>query len=323
MSKLQINLLSCGHRSHRFPMSVKMVQEISNIKNIDQIRLCIHGEQQVIDAWKRYFTENKPNFDVRIYQYGNSNYLDRVKNAHSTECPYSCKLDDDVLISRHVWDYIIENLDLISDEHPIIAPVLTNGMPSVDLFIRDFLSPEDLKTAHELLLSGSVMQNLWGLDYSKINEKIHSMKTWNAREYWDFVSTVDTKWDINPVPWHYFNVRGVHPARFSAEFNLFIAQKVFENPNKFFGKNEYSLETFKAPYFTNNMFVSKTKYWVDTLPLFDDGWDEGQLSLRMLMDNTSILYVKNGFGIHMAYGMTDKQMLIERTYIENLWKSIS
>lgn len=323
MSKLQINLLSCGHRTHRFPLSVKMVDEISKIKNLDKIRLCIHGEIQIINAWKEYFNFNKPSFDVRLYLYQNSNYLDRIKNAHNTEYEYSCKLDDDVLVSRHVLDYIIDNLNQINNEHPIIAPVLTNGMPSVDLFIRDFLNEEDRKTANSLLLSGSIIQNLWGLDYSKINEKIRSMKIWDSKEYWDFVSNVDTKWDINPVPWHYFNVRGVHPARFSSEYNLFIAQKIFENPSKFLGKNEYSFEQIKAPYFTNNMFVSKTKYWIDTLPLFNDGWDEGQLSLRLLMDNSSILYVKHGFGIHMAYGMTDKQILIERTYIDNLWKLIS
>jgi hypothetical protein len=297
-----------------------MVKELSNIKNIDKIILSIHGEKLIIDLWRKYFDETKPTFEIKLYEYENSNYLDRINNAHKTDCTYSCKIDDDVLISRHVWDFIIENLESINDDHPIIAPILTNGMPSVDLFIRDFLSSEDLKIAHSLLLSGRIQENLWGLDYSKINEKLKSMEVWDPIEYWKFVSRVDTKWHINQVPFSYFIVRGVHPARFSSDFNIFICEKIFENLDKFFGKNDYSFETFKTPYFTNNMFVSTTKYWIDTLALAHDGWDEGQLSLKMLIDNSSVLYVKNGFGIHMAYGMTDNQMLIEKTYIENILK---
>lgn len=317
-NKLQINMFSCGHRSHRFPLSVKMYEEISKIKNLDKIRFCIHAELPVAQAWTQYFQQNNPNFDVRIYQYPNSNYLDRVRNAQNTEYEYSCKLDDDVLISRHVWDYMIDNLKIIDrNKFPIIAPILTNGIPSVELFIRDFLNENDQQEAHNILLRGRV-PNLWGLDYSKINEKIESMKKWNGKEYWDFVSKVDTKWETNPVPWSYFIVRGIHPARISAEYNLFIANKIFENKDKFFGKNEYLLETFNAPYFTNNLFIAETQYWINTLPLHNDGWDEGQLSLRMMMDESSVLYVKNGFGIHMAYGMTEQQMLIEKTYIENI-----
>lgn len=317
-NKLQINMFSCGHRSHRFPLSVKMVQELSNIKNIDKIRLCIHAEQPIVDLWTQYFQANKPNYEVRLYRYPNSHYLSRVHNAQNTEYKYSCKLDDDVLISRHVWDYMIDNLDIIDNERfPIIAPILTNGIPSTDLFVRDFLNEEDQKKAHSLFLS-TQLPDLWGLDYSQINEKIRSMKKWDGREYWDFVAKADTKWETNPVPWSYFIVRGIHPARISAEYNLFIANKIIQNKDKFFGKNEYSLETYHAPYFTNNLFIAETKYWVDTLPLHNDGWDEGQLSLRMMMDNSSVLYVKNGFGIHMAYGMTEQQMLIENTYIKNL-----
>lgn len=318
-NKLQINLFSCGHRTHRFPFSSKMVTELCNIKNVDKIRLCIHAEKPIIEAWQKYFANITPRFNIQLILYTDSDYLSRVRTAQNTDYKYSCKLDDDVLISRHVWDYLIDNLDKIDNyKTPILAPILTNGMPSVDLFIEDFLSDIDKKIAHDILLRGSIVENMWGLNYSRINEKIKSMKKWNGREYWDFVSTVDTDWEKNNVPWHYFNVRGVHPSRFSYEYNMFIASKVFENQNKFFNKNEYYLDTFTAPYFTNNMFISETKFWKDTLSLLFDGWDEGQLSYRILMDRSKVLYVRNGFGIHMAYGMTDRHMLIEQEYINKL-----
>ena len=290
-----------------------------NSKYTEKIRLCIHAEHQTIDYWKNYFSINPPhNIEVKLFKYSDSNYTHRVLTAQNTDCKYSCKLDDDVLISSHVLDYMMENLQAISPSHPILSPILTNGIPNVELFVKDFLNEEDQNRAYSLFLESTVPTNLWGLDYTEVNKKIKSMTKWDGREYWDFISFCDTKWDTKDVPWHYFNVRGVHPARFSMNYNLFIAQKIFENKQKFFGKNNYYLDTYQAPYFTNNMFISETKFWRDTLPMFIDGWDEGQLSLRMLMDRSSVLYVRNGFGIHMAYGMTEGHALIERNYIGNL-----
>lgn len=318
-NKLQINIFSCEHRQYRFLFTVKMVNEICNIEHKDKIKLCIHAEKPVINAWINYFKTNKPNIEVQLLTYNDSNYLNRVRNAQTTECKYSCKLDDDVLISRHVWNYIIENLGNISSKYPIIAPILTNGIPTVELFVRDFLNETDKKVAYNLFKTKHIPANQWGLDYSEINKKIDQMNEWDGREYWDFVTNADTGWERLPVPWHYFTVRGVHPARFSFEYNIFIANTIFQNREKFFGKNDYSLEEYPAPYFTNNIFVCETDYWKYSLDSFEeDGWDEGHLTLRMMMDNAFVLYVKNGFGIHMAYGMTEGGLQIEKYYVENL-----
>lgn len=310
--------MSCKDRFHRFPFSQKMVNELQQSKNSDNTKLCIHAEGETADVWKQYIDNNNTNLETVVYKYSNLNYTDRIKVAHSTNCEYSCKIDDDVLFSRHVWDYMIDNLDSISEKNPIMSPILSNGIPNVDLFVKDFLNEEDLTIAKSLFLKGEVQANLWGLDYSEINKKIKKMEVWDDREYWDFVTNVDTKWDVRNVPWYYFIVRGVHPARFSFEYNNFIANKILENRSKFFEKQNYYLEEYPAPYFTNNIFICKTNFWRDSFKLFYDGWDEGQLTLKMLMNKAQVLYVRNGFGIHMAYGMTQNQRVIEETYIRNL-----
>lgn len=323
LTKLQINLFSCGHRSYRFPFTTKSIQELMSIKNKDKVMLCIHGESQIIDMWKDYFSSNPVPFQVKLYLYKNSDYMSRVLRSQETECEYSCKLDDDVLISRHVWDYMIDNLSVIDDNHPVIAPILTNGIPSAELFVQDFLEEDDKEIAHSLFLKGSISPvNLWDLDFTEINEKIKSMSRWDDREYWDFVTKADTKWETLPIQWFYCLVRGVHPSRFSCDYNLFIADKIKKNKNKFFGKNDYYFSEYDGPYFTNNIFISKTSYWRDIVPLFGTpyglGWDEGQFTMRMKMDGATILYVRNGFGIHMAYGMTENWREIENTYIRNI-----
>ena len=315
--KLQINLFSSNHRAYRFPFTIKMMNELQNIKYKDKVQLCIHAEESVINLWKQYFSQNHPKIQTFYIEYTDGDYMNRVYNAQKTDCKYSCKLDDDVLVSSHVLDYIVENLNTISFEHPIIAPILTNGMPSTEFFIQDFLNEQDKKIAYDIFLKTPI-ENHFHVDYTEIDKKVKSMTVWNDREYWDFVANANTKWQERNLPWCYFIVRGIHPARLSYEYNKFIAEKIFLNKNKFFNKNEYKFDTYVTPYFTNNMFVSETNYWKDTTKIHGGGFDEGQLSVRMMMDNASVLYIRNGFGIHMAYGMTNRAFDIERLYVENL-----
>ena len=315
--KLQINLF-CSKLS-RFEFTKKMVDEIFKIEDKSAIKLCIYGEESNLNLWKQYFAFKIPTFHIELVLLNSVSYPVKVTHAHKTECKYSCKMDDDVLMSNHVWEYILGNIDNINSKHPIIAPIFTNGIPSTDMFVDDFLSLEDRAIAHKLFTKESVInESEWGLNFTNINKNISKMSTWCGKEYWKMVSEVDTEWDKRPLPWYYYMVRGVHPARYSYEYNMFIANKIIENRSKFFGKGEYKLEEYDAPYFCNNLFICETDYWRDSFKLFNDGWDEGQLTLKMSLDDAKPLYIRNGFAIHMAYGMTQRQGDIEQFYIQNI-----
>lgn len=313
---LQINLF-CSKIS-RFDFTKKMVDQIFKIKNKTKIKLCIYGETSNINLWKKYFTYNKPTFNIELISFTDSHYPSKVEHAHKTTCKYSCKMDDDILMSYHVWEFILNNLDSISNEHPVIAPIFTNGIPSTDMFVDDFLSQEDRKVAHNYFLTEHINEYEWGLNFANINKNISLMSEWCGKKYWDMVNNVNTEWDIRPLPWYYYMVRGVHPARYSYDYNIFIADKIIKNKEKFFNKQEYKLETYNAPYFCNNLFFCKTEFWRESFKLFSDGWDEGQLTLKMNLEKSSPLYIRNGFAIHMAYGMTRGQQEIENYYISNI-----
>jgi hypothetical protein len=313
---LQINLF-CSKIS-RFDFTKKMVDEILKIKDKTKIKLCIYGELNNINLWKDYFTTNKPSFNIELICFADSHYPSKVSHAHKTTYEYSCKMDDDILMSHHVWEFILDNLDKISKKHPVIAPIFTNGIPSADMFVDDFLSEEDRKIAHKYFLTEYIDENEWGLNFSNINKNISLMKQWCGKEYWRMVTDVNTEWDTRPLPWYYYMVRGVHPARYSRDYNIFIADKIIENKNKFFEKQNYRLETYEAPYFCNNLFFCRTEFWKESFKLFSDGWDEGQLTLKMDLEKSSPLYIRNGFAIHMAYGMTRGQQEIENYYIKNI-----
>jgi hypothetical protein len=313
---LQINLF-CSKIS-RFEFTKKMVDEILKIKDKAKIKLCIYGELSNINLWKEYFIVNKPSFNIELILLPDSYYPAKVNHAHKTTCEYSCKMDDDILMSHNVWEFILDNLDKITNKHPVIAPIFTNGIPSADMFIDDFLSAEDRKIAHKYFLTEYINENEWGLNFSDINKNIREMNQWCGEAYWQMVTDVNTEWDTRPLPWYYYMVRGVHPARYSRDYNIFIADKIIENKNKFFEKQNYKLETYKAPYFCNNLFFCKTEFWRESFILFNDGWDEGQLTLKMDREKSSPLYIRNGFAIHMAYGMTRGQQEIENYYVKNI-----
>jgi hypothetical protein len=313
---LQINLF-CAKLS-RFKFALRMVQEIEKIKDKSKIKLCIYGERKNIDLWANYFNNVKPSFKVELIVLDTVEYRLKVNYAHRSTYRYSCKMDDDILMSYNVWEFIIDNLDKITQDNPIIAPIFTNGIPSADMFVQDFLNPEDIQIAHNLFLTGSVNPYEWGLDYSQINSNIRKMTEWCGNSYWSMVSKIDTQWDVRPLPWYYYMVRGVHPARYSREYNMFIAKTIIQNKEKFFSKQDYKLETYNAPYFCNNLFICETNFWRESFKLFNDGWDEGQLTLKMGLEKSTPLYIRNGFAIHMAYGMTVGQQEIEDYYISNL-----
>jgi hypothetical protein len=314
--KLQINLFNS--KPERVPMAKKMYEEIANCEYTTDIKLCLHLETHTKSLWQEYFKNDPPKFEVFIVVHPDSSYPNKINFSHQTDCKYSCKLDDDVLTSRYVWNFILENIEKIDIKTPIIAPIFTNGIPSADLFIEDFLTSVELQEAHQILLRNRVLDYEWGLDYTEINKKILTMKKWDSEEYWDFVTKVNTKWEERPVPWFYQIVRGVHPARFSYEYNMFIANKVIEKKEFFFAKHDYSFTNIKAPYFCNNMFICETDFWKKTYDIFYDGWDEGQLTVQMRIDDSQALYIKKGFAIHMAYGHTQNQQLIQNHYISSL-----
>lgn len=317
MNNLHVNLFCSPIR--RFSLSFKNINELicCGSKNV---RIRIIGTSDVIDLWESKLKDYTGNNDIPVELVGvpTHEYNLKVKIAHQTDCKYSCKLDDDVLISRHVWKYILENLNKINIKNPIISPILTNGMSSVDLFIEDFLSDNKKQIAKEILLRNRVRTHAWGLNFRGVNDYISNLKKWDGEEYWKFIRNYDNGWKQLNKPDRWVVVLGVHPARFSYEYNKFIADEVISNQSKFFGCHEYRLEKFITPYFTNNMFVSETDFWIDTFKSFEDSWDEGQLTVRMWEENSTPLYIRNGFGIHMAYGCTEKQLELENYYTNML-----
>lgn len=324
---IQINLFT-AHGSHykdRFWFTKLSLDQFSKIKktNLDKISLHIYINKDEEDKWVSELTNPKySNVDIVIQCMNDDDYITKVKLAQQTESKYSCKWDDDVFINSYIWDYMIENINILDEKNvSAFIPTIQNGIPTVDFFIEDFLDKKDTEYVHSIFLEEGIKKNIgiWGCDYSKVQKYIESNDKWNYQEYWNFIDKFNPIENIR-LPRYMELAKAVHPARFSYTYNKFICDKLIKNTDMMFNKKDYNMMHHNTVYFCNNLTFVKTDFWIESLPVFTDGWDEGQMNVYSLSKNMHPVYVRNACGVHMAYGCTEGQKIIEETYINELCK---
>ncbi len=220
------------------------------------------------------------------------NYMSKVEYALSQDTKYSVKLDEDCFIGNHVWDYMIENVDLLdSDDNFILAPLLSNNIPLVDQFIESFVTDETVKgQIYSDFLRRNMPNGLWGVDYSSLNAHTLQASSWNSTAFYEGVSKID----------HYY--KGIHPIRICAEAQVILNDYIMDNFHKITDKQDYSIEEFTCPYYTNSVFLIKTEDWKRVvLTPGSDGFDEVPFNNFKNAFNKKTFYVKNGFSIHLTY----------------------
>lgn len=226
------------------------------------------------------------------FPHGGMNYMQKINYALSEDTKYSVKLDEDCFINNHIWDYIIENIDIIeSDENFALAPLLSNNIPLVDQFIESFILDESTKgKIFEDFLKRDMPNGLWGADYSSLNQYTTQANSWNPLEFYNGVSKIN----------HHY--KGIHPIRICAEAQVILNDYIVDNFDRILEKQQYSIKEFTCPYYTNSVFFVKTEDWrkVLTMPAYD-AFDEVQFNIFKEKFNKKTFYVENGFAFHLTY----------------------
>lgn len=322
---IQINLFNSSQYKYRLPIVKAALNELANIKddNKKEIELYVYCHEIDNTIWEEILYEVATNgINVSLVSMPNDEYSEKMKIAQQTKAEYFCKWDDDVFINRYVWDYMIENVSILEDSSvSVLAPTLSNGMPTVELFIRDFLTKSEIDQVHSIFLRDNIDSNIFGCNYDLIYTYISSSIEWDGDTYWNVMNEHNPTTNRN-VPWYYKIVKGVHPARFSYDYNMFVAKHAVEHKDVIMKDSNFFLEKYTTPYFCNNLFISKTSFYQEAQKLFFDHWDEGQLTMYANKTNKSPIYIRNCYGIHMAYGCTDRQKEIETYYLTNLFSQL-
>ena len=223
-----------------------------------------------------------------------NNYLSKLNIAVHSDTEYSIKLDDDCFINNYIWDYMIENVDLLdNEENLLVSPIMTNNIPSVDLFIDNAV--KDVKTVEKVkqfFINRTMPNGLFGVNYASLNKYTIDADVWDYKQFHNGVRELGTEF------------MGIHPIRISYESQVELNEYVLNNLSIITDGNDYSVTEFDAPYFTNSLFMIKTSTWkkiVTDRSLFVDPFDEVPLNKYFRMNNKKLLFINNGFGVHLMY----------------------
>jgi len=309
---IQINILA--HNSDRIIYTLKSIDFLKLINNKDKIKVVIcYGENS--DLWINKVNELNMigiSSEARFIPNGGNNYMDKIESLVESDCEYSCSMDDDILISNYLWDYMIENINILDDESNLfLAPLISNGIPSVEIFIEDFCNDSDKKIMYDIFKNTKI-DNYWGVDYSSLN---YPKLEWNGPVFYNKVSELN----------HYY--KGIHPVRISLEAHSTISNIICNNKEKIVESNNFFLQKYRLPYFCNSFYFIKTSTWkkiINDKSLFRDIYDEVPLNIYRESNDLNMVFVRNGFCLHMAYNTinTNNQKNIEKYYIENFIKKI-
>jgi hypothetical protein len=220
------------------------------------------------------------------------NYMSKVNYAVSQDTKYSVKLDEDCFVGNHLWDYMIENVDILeSDDNLVLAPLVSNNIPLVDEFIESFVTDQSVKDQiYSKFLKREMPNGLWGVDYSPLNAYTIQASSWDSNAFYEGVSKIN----------HYY--KGIHPIRICAESQIILNDYIMDNFHKITDRQNYSIEEFTCQYHTPGVIMIKTEDWKKiAMSPSPDAFDEVPYNNFKNTYNKKTFYIKNGFSIHLTY----------------------
>ena len=193
-----------------------------------------------------------------------------------------------------------------------MTPVISSGIPSVDIFINDFFTDDEKNTINNLFKNTVMPSQLWGVDYSKLNENTINSKEWNVSDYWKNVNTLSTYY------------KGLHPIRINETAICYLNSVILKYKNKIYEKQDYKLKiTNEYPYFCNSIFAIKVSDYekcVNNPALFVDPFDEVPLNKYMKLNNMNGIFITNSFSIHPCYNTLPNYKIIEDSFFSKIFE---
>jgi hypothetical protein len=226
---------------------------------------------------------------------GHRNYMQKIEYAQTIDGEYAFSMDEDLWMSETVIDWMMDNAGEILDDkvNLAISPVISNGIPTCDLFIQDFMTTEQ-KAELDQLIKDTHIPNIWGANYEHLNEATTKAKRWDYSLFYELVRKVN----------HHF--KGIHPVRINFALNKRINEMVLENWDKLINVPYKSLypDPRNLPYLCNSVFMIKSDTWrkiIADKSLFRDDFDEVPLNLYREKQGLNWVFVRNGYCLHMIY----------------------
>lgn len=311
--KLLLFYLTDDKRHYTFPHFVELISK-SALKAEWKLMVLTHCNNT--EFYRSFLKDKSIQYDViNVPLHGN--YLTKVRMAanyaETNDIPYVMKCDNDVFLHSATLDYIIENLGILEEkgnEFLTLGPILSSGVPSVELFVERFLS-EDQKGALEKMYLDTLMYDRDGATYTHLNKHTLDASVWNSEAFFKDVKNMD----------HHY--KGVHPVRFNCEANQYLNDCILDKKKGFFEQKPSGLIFDRtSPYLCDTLFCIKTgiyKKIVNDESLIVDSFDEVPLNKYAWKNGLGHIFVNNSYAIHITYNWNDGIMEYERDFCVDLF----
>ena len=254
-------------------------------------------------------------WNVVSVKYG-INYILKVREACKQDAEYTFKWDEDVFINEHVIMYMMDNAKMLDNpENLLLAPSLSNGIPTTDMFTDTFLTEEERAILHNFYLKTSI-PNMWDAGFEELDKYTVLAREWNPQKYYEAVGRVQ----------HFY--RGIHPIRINYAATEYLDGLILNKIDQYKAPQEYDMVANPGPYFCNSLFLIKTKTWSEIANnegLFRDAFDEVPLNLYRHLYNKKMWFIRNSFGVHPIYqALKDKRSgQLEKRFYEEFVKKVT
>jgi hypothetical protein len=293
--EITINYLPHG----RFRYAPHFINEIIKVKDSikDLIKINLMFSHPFNDEWQKMvdFLKNHGIYSEYFVTDG-GHYMNKIKTASENSGKYAVKCDEEIFLNAKGWEYFLENSKVLeNDENLFLAPIITNGIPTVDMFIKQFFDEKAKKEIHDLFLKVP-FENEWGVDYSSLRKYVTEANEWIPDNFYE---------GIKQINHHY---KGIHPIRLSGEAQYYMVNYILNNFQRFMDPKDYSISEVNRPYHCNSIFLIKNETWKKILynqSLFRDDFDEVPLNLYKQFNNLKMLFINNCFAVHPSYNTID------------------
>lgn len=289
---IAINLFYSS-RDFVLPISLEGFLGISeeNKKKIHINMLCCQVGQTELNYCQRLADAG---ISVEAVHNKSGSYMDKVRYAANFPSTYSIKADEDTWTSPAVWNYWIENINILDNFDCLtFSPLLSAGIPTVDRYVELLFSEEEQNEVYNLFKAEQFPPNINGADYRPLNQHtVENGGPWNANNYYRSVAQLN----------HYY--KGIHPMRQSRAAQLRINELTIKHKKEFMNPHGFAVWRSLYPYLCPQLYSIKTSQWKEIInrkELFADQWDEVPINRIKEQENLRHYFIDGGFGIHIIY----------------------
>lgn len=221
--------------------------------------------------------------------YARKSYWAKALIAYTSRSKFIAKVDDDIFMTEDSWLKFLGHVEKLGP-FEICSPVISTGIPSVELFLDNYLTSQESSQVRQQLASVNFPKALWGVDYSSLNGTYE-------------LGSVEFVQAVGKLPTHF---KGIHPVRLDSEAQRMLLDLAFKAISR--GRLTKTPTTVMVrTYFCNNVYAlsrrSALRLVLGTLlgrfPF--DGYDELAINGLMKSYKTGNVVILDSLAVHPSF----------------------